>query len=207
MPNKPRHIRPIAAPLCALLLLFAAGTARAGFSTVVIDAGHGGHDRGGLPGQRLTEKTYTLDISRRISAILREKGLRVVMTRTHDVFVPLRWRVAVANRQRNAVFVSVHLNSGVREGAHGYETYYLRGAQSAALARSIHRRLGHVVPFDNRGIKRRAYYVLRNTRIPAVLTESGFLTNRAEGRKLTQAAYREKIARAIAAGIIDESRR
>jgi N-acetylmuramoyl-L-alanine amidase len=188
--------------LASAALLSTVGSAAA-FSTVVIDAGHGGHDRGGIPGQRLSEKTYTLDIAKRVAGILRDNGLRVVMTRNYDWFVSLPDRVATANRQKNAVFVSIHLNSGIRPGAQGFETYYCRGRQSAALAGAIHKRIGKVSPFDNRGIRSRSYYVLRNTRIPAVLTESGFLTNREEGRLLTSSAYRQKIARAIAAGILD----
>jgi N-acetylmuramoyl-L-alanine amidase len=192
--------------LLAGLILSGAAPVFAGFSTVVLDAGHGGHDRGGIPGQTLSEKTFTLDITQRVAAILRARGLRVVMTRNGDYFVPLTVRTAIANSQRNAVFVSIHLNSGTRDGAHGYETYYFRGSESAALAHAIHRRLGTVSPYDNRGVKRRAYFVLRRSRIPAVLTESGFLTDPSEGRRLTKASYRQDVARAIAAGILDASR-
>src|SRR6266550_3501974 len=66
-------------------------------TVVVIDAGHGGHDRGGIPGQRVAEKTMTLDVAKRLQDILNANGYRTVMTRESDVFVPLPTRVAVAN--------------------------------------------------------------------------------------------------------------
>src|SRR6266487_5632709 len=76
--------------------------------TVVIDAGHGGHDRGGIPGQRVAEKVVTLDVAQRLRNVLEASGYRVVMTRDSDVFVPLGTRVAIANSYRNAIFVCVH---------------------------------------------------------------------------------------------------
>ena len=78
--------------------------------TVVIDAGHGGYDRGGIPGQRVSEKDMTLDVARRLKSVLAASGYRVVMTRDSDVFVPLGTRCAIANSNRNAIFVSVHFN-------------------------------------------------------------------------------------------------
>src|SRR5262245_43904583 len=69
--------------------------------TVVIDAGHGGYDRGGIPGQRVSEKEMTLDVARRLRSVLAASGYRVVMTRDSDVFVPLGTRTAIANSYRN----------------------------------------------------------------------------------------------------------
>ncbi|HMH02770.1 MAG TPA: N-acetylmuramoyl-L-alanine amidase, partial [Candidatus Udaeobacter sp.] len=77
-------------------------------TTVVIDAGHGGYDRGGIPGQRVAEKEMTLDVAQRLKKVLAASGYRVVMTRDSDVFVPLGTRVAIANSYANAIFVSVH---------------------------------------------------------------------------------------------------
>jgi len=175
------------------------------FNTVVIDAGHGGHDRGGIPGQRLSEKLYTLDVSKRVEQLLKKAGLRTVMTRTRDVFIPLSTRCSIANRYRNAIFVSIHFNSGYREGANGIETfsYSSTGRQLAAY---IHRQLKRVVPFEDRGLKHRGFYVLRNTKIPAVLVECGFLTNGREARMIRSSRYRQGIAEAIARGILDYRR-
>jgi N-acetylmuramoyl-L-alanine amidase len=168
--------------------------------TIVVDAGHGGHDRGGVPYQRIGEKGMTLDVSQRLRAILQAQGYRVIMTRNSDVFVPLGTRVAIANSYRGATFVSVHFNSSRRAGANGVETYYYR-SDSASLAASIHRNVVAGAPTENRGIRRRGFYVLRRTAIPSVLVECGFLTNPAEGRLAQSPAYRQKLAERIARGI------
>jgi N-acetylmuramoyl-L-alanine amidase len=169
-------------------------------STVVIDAGHGGFDRGGVPGQRIAEKDKTLDVALRLRRILLSDGYRVIMTRDRDVFVPLGTRVAIANSYRNATFVSIHFNCSTRVGANGIETYYYRG-DSAGLAASIHRNVVAGAPTENRGIRRRGFFVLRRTAIPSVLVECGFLTNPTEGRLAQTDSYRQKLAEQIARGI------
>ncbi|MDQ6861223.1 MAG: N-acetylmuramoyl-L-alanine amidase [Verrucomicrobiota bacterium] len=168
--------------------------------TFVIDAGHGGFDRGGVPGQRVGEKDLTLDVARRLRTDLQARGYRVIMTRDSDVFVPLPTRVAIANSYRNATFVSVHFNSASRGGANGIETYYYRG-DSASLAASIHRNVVAGAPSENRGIRRRGYFVLRKTAIPSVLVECGFLTNPTEASYALNGNYRQKLADEIARGI------
>jgi N-acetylmuramoyl-L-alanine amidase len=169
-------------------------------STVVIDAGHGGYDRGGVPGQRIAEKDKTLDVAQRLRQILQTDGYRVVMTRDRDVFVPLGTRTAIANSYRNATFVSIHFNCSTRVGANGIETYYYR-SDSAGLAASIHRNVVAGAPTENRGIRRRGFFVLRRTAIPSVLVECGFLTNPTEGRLAQTDGYRQKLAEQIARGI------
>lgn len=174
--------------------------AQAQTRTVVIDAGHGGHDRGGVPGQRISEKGMTLDVAQRLKKVLRASGYRVIMTRDSDSFISLGTRSAIANSYRGATFVSVHFNSARRSGANGIETYYYR-RDSAGLAASIHRNVVAVAPTENRGIRRRGYSVLRRTAIPGVLVECGFLTNPTEGRYALNASYRQRLAEAIARGI------
>ena len=168
--------------------------------TIVIDAGHGGFDRGGVPGQRISEKDKTLDVAQRLKRLLQAEGYRVVMTRDSDVFVSLGARVAIANSYRGASFVSIHFNCATRSGANGIETYYYRG-DSAGLAQSIHRNVVSGAPTENRGIRRRGFYVLRRTAIPSVLVECGFLTNPTEGSLALNASYRQKLAEQIARGI------
>jgi N-acetylmuramoyl-L-alanine amidase len=193
-------MRKLASLFSILFFLLLAGAANAR-PTIVVDAGHGGIDRGGGPGQRIPEKPYTLDIALRLRAALQEAGYPVVMTRSGDYFVGLGGRCAVANARRGAIFVSVHLNSGQREGAAGIETYYYSG-QSAGLAAAIHGRVVAAAGTEDRHVRRRGYYVLRNTRGVAVLCECGFLTNRGEASRLLTASHRERLARAIAAGIM-----
>jgi N-acetylmuramoyl-L-alanine amidase len=168
--------------------------------TVVIDAGHGGYDRGGIPGQRVSEKDMNLDVAQRLRNVLAASGYRVVMTRDSDVFVPLGTRCAIANSYRNAIFVSVHFNSATRRGASGIETYFY-SRDSLSLASAIHHYVTGGAPSDNRGVRRRGYFVLRRTNMPAVLVECGFLTNPAEAAYAQNASYRQKLAEAIAAGV------
>jgi N-acetylmuramoyl-L-alanine amidase len=189
---------------CALTWLFAA--AAVARPTIVIDAGHGGHDRGGIPGLRHSEKRLALDVAQRVSARLRAAGFRTVMTRSNDRFVSLSGRCAIANRQSNAVFVSVHFNAAARRGASGIETYYY-GRRAYGLAASVHRRLLAAAGTENRGVRRRGYYVLRHTRCPAILIEGGFLTNPREGARIANSpAHRQRLADAIARGIISQYR-
>ncbi len=169
-------------------------------TTVVIDAGHGGFDRGGIPGQRVSEKDMTLDVARRLKSVLAASGYRVVMTRDSDVFIPLGTRTAIANSNRNAIFVSVHFNSAQRAGASGIETYFY-SRNSLALASAIHHYVVGGAPSGSRGVRRRGYFVLRKTNIPAVLVECGFLTNPTEAGYAQNASYRQKLAEEIAAGV------
>ena len=152
-------------------------------------------------GQRIAEKTMTLDVALRLRKKLLEAGYRVVMTRDSDVFVPLPGRVSVANSNQNAIFICIHFNSATRAEANGIETYYYR-RDAMALAANIHRNIIAGAPSENRGIRRRGYYVLRKTNIPAVLVECGFLTNPAEGQLALTAAYRDKLAEEITRGIL-----
>src|SRR6195256_2194861 len=167
---------------------------------VVVDAGHGGFDRGGIPRQRVPEKTMTLDVALRLRDVLQASGYRVVMTRDTDVFVPLGTRVAIANSYRNAIFVCIHFNAAPRSGANGIETYFY-SSQSLALASAIHYHVAGGAPTPNRGVRRRGFFVLRRTTIPSVLVECGFLTNATEANYVQSASYRQKLADEIAAGI------
>ncbi len=169
---------------------------------VVIDAGHGGHDRGGMPGQIVEEKRYALDVAMRLDSALRRAGYRTVMTRRGDYFVELDKRSSMANRYAgNAIFVSIHFNGASNYDAHGIETYYASGSASRHLAQSIHYRVLKATGEVDRRVRSRGLSVLRKTRMPAVLCELGFLTNRYEARKITSSSYRQRLADAVAAGI------
>ena len=207
MPTKPYRLRLVAASLLiAFLGTFSTAQARRASKdsgspvTVVIDAGHGGYDRGGIPGQRVSEKEMTLDVAQRLKKALATSGYHVVMTRDSDVFVPLGTRVAIANSYSNAIFVSVHFNSAKRSGASGIETYFY-DRESLPLASAIHYYVAGGAPSSNRNVRRRGYYVLRKNRNPAVLVECGFLTNPSEAALAQSASYRQKLAEEIAAGV------
>ena len=190
--------------LCVTLSCSAHAETR--YTTIVIDPGHGGFDRGGIPGQRVAEKVMTLDVSQRLKTILQNAGYRVVMTRDTDEFIPLGTRVAIANSQpppnANPFTAAIHFNSATRRGANGIETYFY-STESAPLAASIHASVLGGAPSENRGVRRRGYFVLRRTNIPAVLVECGFLTNPNEAQYAENAAYRQKLAQNIARGILN----
>src|SRR5947199_3003757 len=176
------------------------GQSASSSTAVVTDAVHGGFDRGGIPGQRIPEKEMTLDVAQRLKTLLAASGYRVIMTRDSDVFVPLPTRVAIANSYSNAIFVCIHFNSAKRMGAGGIETYFY-SRESLPLASAIHYYVAGGAPSSNRGVRRRGFYVLRKTTVPAVLVECGFLTNPAEGEYVQTASYRQKLAEEIAAGV------
>ncbi len=167
---------------------------------IVIDAGHGGFDRGGIPGQRIAEKAMTLDVALRLKHLLQASGYRVLMTRDSDVFVPLPARVAIANSYRDAIFVCIHFNAAPRGGANGIETYFY-SRQSLPLASAIHYYVSRGAPSPNRGVRRRGYYVLRKCTVPAVLVECGFLTNPTDAQYAQSVSYRQQLAEEIGRGI------
>src|SRR5207302_5886397 len=173
-------------------------------TTIVIDAGHGGFDRGGIPRQRVPESMMNLDVAQRLKAVLQAYGYRVVMTRDSDVFIPLGTRVAIANSYRDAIFVCVHFNATPRRSASGVETYFY-SSQSLPLASAIHYYVAGGAPSANRGVRRRGFFVLRRTTIPSVLVECGFLTNPTEAQYAQSIAYRQKLAEEIGRGVRERS--
>ena len=195
------------------------------FSIVVFDPGHGGQDSGAICGNIL-EKDLTLDVGRRAEQLVRAQGLRTVMTRSDDHYVSLGERAAVANRQRNCIFVSIHFNDVKRAAVSGVETYYALpaiagvpiswswlpfgqqmlteppNAESQNLASFIQDALVAHTQAVNRGTKPEQFYVLANVWHPAVLVEAGFITNKSDVSKLESEQYRDQIARAISEGIM-----
>lgn len=202
--------------LCAVVTLFLVGcetsqpfSAPGGlrsaghFDTVVIDAGHGGHDSGARAASGSSEKHLALDTARRLSRTLRASGLRVLETRSSDYFVPLDKRVAISNRLRHVVFVSIHYNWVRRSKPSGIETFYF-SPNSSRLASNIQLEVLKSSGSLNRGVKRRGLYVLKNNKRPAVLCELGFVSNPSENRKVQNAATRQRLADAVARGILAE---
>jgi N-acetylmuramoyl-L-alanine amidase len=194
--------------------------------TVVLDPGHGGHDKGQVS-RYGAEKDFALDVARKLRPILQAKGFRVIMTREGDYFVPLEVRAKIANSARNAIFVSIHFNATNDDpNATGFEIFSFtpRGApstsdgnvtarsfnmqpgssvdaQSVALSACIyHSVLGQLREYD-RGIKRARFAVLRLTKVPAILIECGFLTERGESKLISNKDWRAKLAGAIGIGI------
>ncbi|MCF6313076.1 MAG: N-acetylmuramoyl-L-alanine amidase [Verrucomicrobiales bacterium] len=186
-----------------LALVFFLGTmgAEAGFKTVIIDAGHGGHDLGASR-SLIYEKHLNLDVARRLERTLRESGFRTVLTRSTDTFIPLSARSAKANKYRNAIFVSIHFNWSWKSKVTGIETFY-RSSTSRNLASYIQRQLIGKIGCTNRGVKSANFSVLRKTRHPAVLVEGGFVSNKSERVSMLDARYRQVVADSIARGILE----
>src|SRR5438067_6980974 len=173
------------------------------FTTVVVDAGHGGKDSGAYRRSGPPEKIATLDVATRLSQKLRESQFKIVMTRTNDTFIPLDTRVDIENAQSNSIFVSIHFNDSRRRGIHGFETYY-HSANSIDLATRIQAKLMTIPHSANRGVRHANFRVLRLAKYPAVLVECGFLSNRLEGGEARDSEYREALADKIAEAIVEQ---
>jgi N-acetylmuramoyl-L-alanine amidase len=195
--------------------------------TVVLDPGHGGFDKGAANSLG-NEKTYALDIARQLRPMLQAKGFKVIMTRENDVFIPLEVRARIANATKDSIFVSIHFNAtGSNPHATGFEIFSLtpRGApstnddslalhfvnmqagspmeaQSFELSAAVyHSMLGHHLDEFDRGIKRARFAVLRHTRIPAILTEGGFLSETGDSKRIADPAWRKQYAESLCTGI------
>ncbi len=185
----------------ALTALCALGNAAnaANFRTVVIDAGHGGHDNGGQWG-RVYEKHLALDTAARLETKLKSLGYQTVMTRRSDYFISLPQRVSTANRYKNAIFVSIHYNYTWKQQVSGLETFYSteEGKRLAQLVQSSLIRRTRTV---DRSAKYARFYVIRNTALPSILVEGGFVSNAEERDRMKSGWFRESIAQGIADGI------
>ncbi|WP_193213459.1 N-acetylmuramoyl-L-alanine amidase family protein [Luteolibacter marinus] len=186
-------------PLFALLLSSAALQAR-GFRTVVIDPGHGGHDKGGQWGL-VYEKHLALDTATRLETELKKRGFRTVMTRRSDYFISLPERVRITKRYSDAIFVSVHYNYTWKQQVSGLETFFCTG-QSRSLASNVHAGMMSKVRVVNRGVKFARFYVIRNNTCPAILVECGFVSNADERARMKSAWFRQALAEGIADGIV-----
>jgi N-acetylmuramoyl-L-alanine amidase len=174
---------------------------RTTFRTVVIDPGHGGHDPGANPRGVLPEKIWALKVGLRLQKRLAQGGFYPVLTRTSDVFVPLDTRVAISNRQTNAVFVSIHFNATRKRDIHGIETYYYT-RRSADLAEVVQAHVLQIPGIADRRVHTAPFHVIRKNAFPAILIEGGFLTNPAEARRIASAAYLDSLTESIYQGIV-----
>lgn len=195
-------------------------------NTIILDPGHGGHDRGAVSAFGL-EKDFALDVALRARELLRRRGFKVIVTRQADYFIPLEERTKLANHYRNnGLFVSIHFNAGSGIGT-GIETYLMAprlvpsyngdGAptlaelqqwpgnacdpENMALATAMHSALLNRIPLYDRGIKRARFHVLRENLLPSVLLEGGFVSNAEEAQKIANPEFRKAMAEAIVLAI------
>ena len=176
--------------------------------TIVVDAGHGGTDHGARGrNPYCEEKRLTLLTARLVKKYLSQLGYHVIMTRSSDDTIPLEQRVSIANKADTDLYVSVHFNSARTPSAQGIEVFFCekstprrvnasRRAAELVLNRVIRRTLA-----VSRGVKKANFYVIRETVMPAILVEGGFISNPQERSLLKDPEYLEKIARGIADGV------
>jgi N-acetylmuramoyl-L-alanine amidase len=201
----PEASRPIEVPRRAPTQAPVRTPIKAGATVVAIDPGHGGGDPGAVGIRGLQEKIAVLSISTQVAEQLRRKGINAVMTRTSDREIDLPPRVATAARVKADLFVSIHANSISlsRPDINGLETYYYSSAQGYRLARAIHNRILKNTDMQDRGVRQARFYVLRRTKMPSVLVETGFVTGSRDAARLSSPAQRTQLAEAIAQGIVD----
>ncbi|GIO03735.1 hypothetical protein J5TS2_44030 [Brevibacillus halotolerans] len=169
---------------------------------IVVDAGHGGHDVGAKGTVGNYEKDFTLSVANRLVEYLKQhKEFQVVATRSTDTYLTLKERTDIANEIDADVFISVHANSFKPE-TRGTETYYYN-QNSLDLARVVHKHLLAATQFPDRKVKQNNFYVVKNTKMPAVLTETGFLTNQIENTQLMSPQFQDKVAKSLADAIFE----
>ncbi|MDQ6913185.1 MAG: N-acetylmuramoyl-L-alanine amidase, partial [Verrucomicrobiota bacterium] len=193
-------------------------------SLVIIDAGHGGDDSGTMR-NGVMEKDLTLDVARRVERLARMQGLSTMMTRESDARKTLPERAALANKQDDGIFVSIHFDEGARTEATGVQTFYAvhqmpksifpswlrfleatgatpENLASQSLAGFVQEALVRRTHAFDRGTRAEQFYVVANVRHPAVLVEAGFLTNHDDLTKIATDEYREQLAAAITDGLV-----
>jgi N-acetylmuramoyl-L-alanine amidase len=171
---------------------------------VVVDAGHGGNDPGALSAGGLHEKDINLQVAQRVAGLLGQKGIGILMTRQDDRFIELEERAGIANRRNADLFVSIHSDSNPDRGRQGFTVFVARSA-----SRDAYRAAGEIseamaaTGCDSHGIREADYKVLINTSGPAVLVEIGYLSNSQDASRLRNPVWQNRLAQAIATGIVD----
>ena len=168
---------------------------------VVIDPGHGGTDYGAIR-EGINEKDITLDLSKRVASILKSKGYKPALTREDDIYLGLQDRCDYTEVENPEIFVSIHVNSAVASEPYGIETHYYH-EPSKELADVIQKHLMKHINTKDRGVIKSKFYVINHTDVPAVLVETGFLSNPDERAELITEKRKQTTAKAIADGIIE----
>ena len=167
---------------------------------ICVDPGHGGYDPGAVNHNvGVTEKALALKIAALLGGELASRGYDVFFTRELDQFIPLGFRTKIANNEKADLFISIHLNAAADPAAQGIETWYYEGSrESERLAAIVQRELKDQFLAKNRG-----FYVLKHTAMPAILVETGFITNDHDVAYLVNKVHQKEIATAIS-NAVDE---
>ncbi|WP_297551081.1 N-acetylmuramoyl-L-alanine amidase [Thermococcus sp.] len=169
--------------------------------TICVDAGHGGSDPGAVA-NGVEEKNINLAIALKVAKLLEEDGAKVVLTRDGDYYVSLSDRVKIANSNNCDIFISIHANAASDTSASGFEVYHYYGSTKGnELATYVDEEIAKVIPLKNRGVKEAGFYVLKYTSMPAILIETGFVTNTYDVGIITDENYQWRYAYAILHGV------
>ena len=176
---------------------------------IVVDPGHGGEDPGKVGINDVLEKDLNLQIAKKVKKLLEEAGIKIVMTRTNDK-VPdakkedLNQRVQLINETKPKLALCIHQNSYPDAKIKGAQVFYHTITPEAEdVASIVQEQLRTVDPTNTRQIKENdTYFMLKNTQVPTIIVECGFLTNPDEAAKLTQEDYQDKLAQAICEGVV-----
>ncbi len=187
--------------------------------TVIVDAGHGGFDGGAVAGDGTPEKDINLTIAKNLKGFLELFGFNVIMTRESDISTEsdngkknkktsdLYNRLQLMNDNKDAIFVSIHLNKFTSSNVNGAQTFYSpKVNESEMLAKNIHNDIVSMLqPQNTREIKKgtKSIYLLNNATCPAVIVECGFLSNGEDLKKLKDKNYQSMMAFCIFCGIMD----
>ena len=186
--------------------------------TIILDAGHGGED-GGAVANDIVEKDINLSITKKLSALFRTAGFKVVTTRNSDTMLDtegptlrerklsdMKERLRLFNNNENNVVISIHQNKFTQEQYKGTQIFYSpNNEESSKLSEAIRENIVALLQPDNtREIKKstRDIYLLYNTNVPAVIVECGFISNGEEAAKLKDDKYQNQIAFAVFSGFL-----
>lgn len=177
--------------------------------TVVLDPGHGGSDPGAVAG-KVKEKDLNLQVAKILKGMLEETGITVYMTRSEDTYVGLYTRADIANNLKADLFISIHHNASSDSAAKGLMTLYYPTSSSTQkmngqkLAQIIQKNLVKELKTKDWGIIPRPNLVVtRETKMPAIIAELGFMTNKTELERLVTYQFQNQAAKALHAGIME----
>lgn len=185
-------------------------------NTVIIDAGHGGEDGGAVGKNGTLEKNLNLEISKKLKSKLIENGFNVIMTREDDVMLSdpeekknkkrsdLNNRIKISREAENGIFLSIHMNYFDSPNEKGAQIFYSpNNEKSSVLAGFIEKEL-KTVNTDNKRVSKPSdnrIYIMKHIKIPALIIECGFISNREEEKLLKDSNYQDKIVAAVVNGI------
>lgn len=171
--------------------------------TIFIDPGHGVQDAGAI-GNGLLEKNINLEVALKLQSRLNQAGALIVMSRTSDTFDSLQTRVNKGAQASADIFISIHANANDNSGANGTETYYdttYAATNSIKLAQQVQPRMVSALGTKDRGVKTAGFYVIKYSRMPSILLETGFVTSPIDASILKSTTAKDRLASGIATGV------